>query len=186
MGSRILAAFVAVALAFASFADIAPAAAKPRARAAAGAGGDVVLVLTGVIGRGAYRQFRNAIGRSRPGLVLLDGPGGILGEALLIGGEIRRRGLSTAVAPNGACASACAVVFLSGRTKYMGAGAALGLHSASFMDGRESPEATGIMAGYLRSVGVPRDILRRMAATRPNEIRWLSRRERRALRIQTF
>jgi len=69
---------------------------------------EVVLVITGVIGPGAYRQFRSAIRRSNPKLIILDGPGGILGEALMIGQEVRRRGLSTLVAANGQCASACA------------------------------------------------------------------------------
>ena len=178
-----LSAVLAVALVVLSYAEVTPAAAQSRGRAAAD---PVVLVITGTIGRGASREFQKAVTRSRPGLVVLDGPGGYLGEALLIGGEIRRLGLSTAVAPNGRCASACAVVFLSGRVKYMGAGSNVGLHSASYPDGRASREGTDLMAGYLRSIGVPRAILRRMAQTSPNQIRWLSGRDRRALKIQSY
>ena len=77
-------------------------------------------------------------------------------------------------------------MFLSGRTKYMGKGAAVGLHAASSLEGRESREGTGIMAHYLSSVGVPGGILRNMSATAPSEIRWLSRSERRALGIKPF
>ena len=111
---------------------------------------------------------------------------GILGEALLIGEEVRRRHLSTVVGPNGSCASACAVVFLSGRTKYLGAGANVGLHAASTADGRADPDATAVMAAYLRGVGVPNSTLRRMAKTAPNQIRWLTKAEQKAIGIRAF
>lgn len=143
-----------------------------------------VLMVSGVIGPGSYDQFRSAIERSKPQLVVLEGPGGILGEALLIGEEVRRRQLNTMVGPNRSCASACAVVFLSGHTKYLASGAAVGLHSASFADGRADPEATELMAAYLRAVGVPSTTLERMALTAPDKIRWLTRPEQEALNIK--
>jgi hypothetical protein len=143
----------------------------------------VVLVMSGMIGRGSYREFRRAISRSNAEVVVLEGPGGILGEALLIAEEVRRRGLTTVVAANGRCASACAIVFLAGRTKHMGRGAAVGLHAASFENGVADPEATSIMAGYLRQLGVPTTTLQRMASTAPQDIRWLTKAEQRAMRI---
>jgi membrane-bound ClpP family serine protease len=149
--------------------------------------GDVrVLSVSGVIGPGAHQQFRAALLRGSPGLVVLDGPGGILGEALLIAEEVRRRRLNTLVAANRSCASACAVVFLSGRSKFLEAGANVGLHSASYADGRADPEATELMAAYLRQVGVPAGTLRRMAQTAPNRIRWLTRAEQQAIGIRPY
>ena len=148
--------------------------------------GPTALLVSGVIGPGSYDEFRSALMRGTPELVVLDGPGGILGEALLIGEEVRRRRLSTLVSPNRSCASACAIVFLSGRTKYLGAGAAVGLHSASTADGRSDPEATKVMAAYLRGVGVPSSTLRRMARTAPKDIRWLTKAEQKAMGIQAF
>jgi hypothetical protein len=145
-----------------------------------------VLLVSGVIGPGAHQQFRMALARGTPELVVLDGPGGVLGEALLIAEEVRRRRLNTLVAANRSCASACAVVFLSGRTKYLGSGAAVGLHSASYADGRADPEATELMAAYLRQVGVPANTLRRMAQTAPNSIRWLTAAEQRAVGIRAY
>jgi hypothetical protein len=144
----------------------------------------VVLVMSGMIGRGSYREFRRAVSRSKAEVVVLEGPGGILGEALLIAEEVRRRGLTTVVAANGRCASACAIVFLAGRTKHMGRGAAVGLHAASFENGVADPQATSIMAGYLRELGVPANTLRRMASTAPQDIRWLTKGEQKALRIR--
>ena len=43
------------------------------------------LLVSGVIGPGSYDEFRAALMNERPELVVLDGPGGVLGEALLIG-----------------------------------------------------------------------------------------------------
>lgn len=159
----------------------------PESGAAAGVDGEsTALLVSGVIGPGSYDEFRAALMNSSPDLVVLDGPGGILGEALLIGEEVRRRQLDTLVGPNRSCASACAVVFLSGRVKYLAPGASVGLHSASFADGRVDPEATQLMAEYLRALGVPNSTLRRMARTAPSNIRWLTRAEQQAIGIRQF
>jgi hypothetical protein len=148
--------------------------------------GSTALLVTGVIGPGSYEEFRSALDRGTPQLVVIDGPGGVLGEALMIGQEVRRRHLSTLVGAHHSCASACAIVFLSGRSKYVGAGAVIGLHSASYADGRADPEATAVMADYLRGVGVPNATLKRMARTAPSDIRWLTKSEQRAIGIQAF
>lgn len=150
-----------------------------------GSGDPTALLVSGVIGPGSYDEFRAALMNARPELVVLDGPGGVLGEALLIGSEVRKRQLDTMVGPNRSCASACAIVFLSGRVKYLATGASVGLHSASFADGRADPEATKLMARYLREVGVPNSTLRRMARTAPSDIRWLSKAEQKAMGIRT-
>ncbi len=147
---------------------------------------ETVLLVSGVIRPGAHQQFRTALSRGTPALVVLDGPGGVLGEALLIAEEVRRRRLSTLVADNRRCASACAIVFLSGSTKYMGSGAAVGLHSASYADGRADPEATRLMAAYLSQVGVPSSTLANMARTAPSDIRWLTAQEHRAIGIRPY
>lgn len=151
-----------------------------------GATRGTVLLLTGVIGPGAHRQFQAALARTTPTLVVLDSPGGVLGEAFLIAEEVRRRGLTTLVDRNSSCASACAIVFLSGRTKYLGAGASIGLHMASYADGRPDPEATELMAAYLRQLGVPSSTLRQMAVTAPTQISWMSRAELNAVGARAY
>jgi hypothetical protein len=148
------------------------------------ADGPTALLVSGVLGPGSYEEFRLALMRGEPELVVIDGPGGVLGEALMIGEEVRRRQLNTMVAARHSCASACAIVFLSGRNKYVGPGAVIGLHSASTADGRADPEATELMAKYLSAVGVPGSTLRRMARTAPNDIRWLTKAEQKALGIK--
>ena len=179
MPRRILSGLLAIALAVPlALGDMPAGSARTLAR------GDTVLVMQGTINLGAYREFLRAVSRTKPDLVIMEGPGGVLGEAMMIADEIRARRIDTLVSPNRSCASACAVIFLAGRTKYLGRGAAVGLHSARFRDGRRSREGTTIMAAYLRRLGVPQSILRRMERTAPSEIAWLSRSDQRALRIQ--
>jgi hypothetical protein len=193
---RILSRALVVACALLLFGEQSPSAADeardaiykiPRAtRQAAPHSDSSVLMVSGIIGPGAHRQFQAALWRGEPKLVVLDGPGGVLGEAILIAEEVRRRGLTTLVTANRSCASACAIVFLSGRTKYLGSGAAIGLHSASYADGRADPEATQLMAAYLGQLGVPQATLRRMARTAPSDIRWLTTAEQRAIGIRPY
>ena len=166
--------------------DAAGAAGRARGTPAPPAGDQTILVMSGVIGPGSYQAFRRIVARSRPDLVVLQGPGGILREAIRIGNEIRARGLGTAVGAHSSCASACAVVFLSGQTKYLGNHAAVGLHMARYADGRRSPVGTEIMAQYLSRVGVPDRILARMSRTAPDDIAWLSRADQKALNIRSF
>jgi hypothetical protein len=145
-----------------------------------------MLVMSGVIGPGAFHRFQADVNRIRPDFIVLDGPGGGVFEAILIGTEIRRRGLATLVRGNRSCASACAIVFLSGRTRYLGNGASVGLHSAANDGGRADANGTNFMARYLSGVGVPRSIVRQMAAIPPSDIRWLTKTEQRSLGIRPY
>ena len=74
------------------------------------------ICLSGMIQQGDAAQFA-AVAKNYPAgtYVWLDGPGGYMGDTLDIGDIIHRRGFSTVVSrDNGFCASACAVLFLSG------------------------------------------------------------------------
>lgn len=144
---------------------------------------EAVVAMSGVIQPGAYEAFRTVVTRARPNLVVVSGPGGDLGTALRIATEVRRRGFDTAIPQGEYCASACAVIFLSGRTRYIASGAKLGLHSASNLDGSHSAEGTAIMGRYLRQVGVPRGVIARMEQRRGNDMYWLGASDRRALKI---
>ena len=187
MGDRIFMLVVAAVLAASLFfGNGASAASRTKASVAAKKGDFIAMRLSGVIGPGSYRKFHRIVRQAKPDLIVLEGPGGVLGEAILIAHEIRRRGIPTVVRPNAVCASGCAIMFLAGRSKYMGKGAKLGLHSASFLDGEMDPEATGVMAAYLAEVGVPSITLRRMAMTGPDHIRWLTRSEQMAIGIKVL
>jgi hypothetical protein len=142
------------------------------------------LVLSGVIGPGAFLRFKAELDRRNPDVVVVDGPGGRVFEAVLIGTEIRRRGLSTVVPKNRSCASACTIVFLSGRTRSLQSGASLGLHAAADGGHAADPAGTKFMYGYLSRVGVSKDLAREMAAVPPNRVKWLNAAQQRALGVR--
>lgn len=92
------------------------------------------LYATGEVGDD-FRSFKEQLGR--PGLrrlVLVDSPGGSLWTALTVGSAVREAGLDTVAV--GSCLSACAVLFVAGKTRSFGTG--------------RSPGATllGIHGGY--------------------------------------
>jgi hypothetical protein len=185
MRGRVFVSILAAALAAALvLGDCAAAASRNNAKPVAKEREQTVMLMSGMIGPGSYREFRRFLRKNQPDLIVLEGPGGVLGEAILIADEVHRRGIPTAVRPNAHCASGCAIIFLAGRSKYMGKGAKVGLHSASFLDGEMDPEATDVMAAYLAQVGVPLNTLRRMAMTAPDKIRWISRSEQKAMGIK--
>ncbi len=154
--------------------------------ATSGVGRGRIYELKGRLGSGSYDRFRKSVTRMKPVLIVLDGPGGRLLEAILIGREIRRRGIATAIRKNRTCASACAVIYLSGRKKYAGQGAAIGLHSASDGEGHRDVAANRFMLNYLGKVGVPAPLLRSVLTAAPNTMRWLDERDRNSLNIRAF
>jgi hypothetical protein len=143
-----------------------------------------VLVLTGVIRPGTFKRFVADISRRKPEMIIVEGPGGRIFESMLIGTEIRRRSIPVLVRANHLCASACAVIFLSARTKLLGAGAKIGVHSAANGHGQRDPSANRLLTSYLQSIGVPDSLVRQVTAVPPGEIRWLTKAELRTLHIQ--
>jgi hypothetical protein len=139
--------------------------------------------ISGVIEPGTYRRFMDELRRKQPSMVIVDGPGGRVLEAMMIGTEIRRRGISTVLPGNRSCASACALIYLSGAKRYIGPRASIGVHSAA-NHGRDDESGTTMMARYLSGIGVPSAIVKKMAATPSSGIRWLTAAEQRTLGLQ--
>ena len=118
--------------------------------------------------------FRTVLDAIDTDIVVVDSGGGRIDEAIEIARIIRERKLNTFIYGNNVCSSACLLLFMSGETKFAQPGAALGVHSASNRNGRRSESGTQQMADYLRSVGVPGDIIKRMRRTAPMDMDWLS------------
>jgi len=83
--------------------------------------------------------------------VFLDSPGGALITAIQLGNIIREHGIKTAVADSAQCASACALVWLSGKERYMGENARIGFHSIRVSKGtfEVSYRGNAAVEGYL-------------------------------------
>lgn len=79
------------------------------------------LYATGEVGGDDFQSFRAQL--AQPGLrrlVLVESPGGELWTALTVGEAIRAAGLDTVAV--GSCLSACAVLFVAGKTRSFGTG----------------------------------------------------------------
>ncbi|MDB9851656.1 hypothetical protein OAC62_01780 [Amylibacter sp.] len=91
-----------------------------------------VLFLKGSIEQGMYKDFRQAISDNKIHTLVLESPGGIVLEGVLIAETVFDRKIKTYIRKNQNCASACAFIFLSGETRYsLGE---LGVHQIGYSD----------------------------------------------------
>lgn len=144
--------------------------------------GDVAIVLAGDIAGGdgdaveALMKETNDSGKLVAAL-RLDSPGGSLAESVRIAELVQRTKIAVVVGSKARCASACFLIFAAGTEKYVGYGAAIGVHGASDKYGRITPRAvaaTVSMARMVREFGVPPGIVEKLVVTGPDEIVWLS------------
>jgi hypothetical protein len=88
------------------------------------------LYVTGKIGEGLGDAVKESLSRNRAiRIVVLDSPGGKVGEAMRIAELVKLRHVSTGV--NNRCASACTFIFAAGRERILLPPARLGFHGCS-------------------------------------------------------
>lgn len=148
------------------------------------------ILASGEIQEDTGKAFRTFLRRERiaPGaLVILDSQGGDVLQALVMGGEIRKAGLSTRVeagtfgsdaVSGGACASACAYVFLGGVTRSVTEGARLGVHQIfgryRELSGEDSQMLMALIAVHIQRCGGSMDLMISALRTPPEKMHWLS------------
>jgi hypothetical protein len=96
------------------------------------------VVITGKIEANDYAVFVDTV-LPETKTVYLNSPGGYLAPALKIAIMVKEREYETVVENYGVCASACAVIWLSGNVRRMLPGSRIGLHSAR---AKEDPTST--------------------------------------------
>jgi hypothetical protein len=110
-------------------------------------------------------------------IVFLESQGGLAWMGIQIGLAIRRHGFSTAVVDNVQCSSACAVAWMGGKERFMGARSRIGFHAAraSMTDQAVASGANAAIGAYLYEIGVTdyKTIIFLTSAP-PQEMRWLS------------
>jgi hypothetical protein len=140
--------------------------------------GKSIILIRGELAFGDERKFVD-VALARPNaLVVLEGPGGNLTTGLEIGRAIRLKGFVTAVVSDSFCASACALAWLGGQTRLMGATARIGFHAAyrSGPDGSPVPASTGnaLVGAYLNQLGLPTSAILYISEAPPEGMNWLS------------
>ncbi|WP_298960189.1 hypothetical protein [uncultured Roseibium sp.] len=130
-------------------------------------------------------DFEKAIRSFRPKVIGFDSEGGNIFKAMELGRIIRQHGLATIQLRQLECASACALAFMGGRTRYADPGS-IGVHKSSFSP--TSPfnkeeavsavqEVTAEIIGYMVEMGVNPALLQLAFKTEANDIRYLSGQE---------
>lgn len=99
-----------------------------------------VIEVTGRIVNGDSDKFLAVIGKHRRGIVIMEGPGGDVDDALRIGVTIAARGFATYVRPVKACHSGCALMWLVGKDRYIGKSGQVGFHTVYNVDTKERRE----------------------------------------------
>jgi hypothetical protein len=131
--------------------------------------------MDGVRGEDVTSFLRIAEDQRYGAVVYLDSKGGFITAAVEIGRAIRKHGFSTVVADNATCNSACALIWLAGKERYIGPKVQLGFHaSKDIRDGTVSATGTAITGAYLYEMGIT-DILTiaRLVNSPPSGMTWL-------------
>lgn len=116
-----------------------------------------------------FESFLNAMGAVQ--VVHLNSIGGRINEARRIGDLIRSRGLNTYVSND--CQSACTIIFLSGRERWISERGRLGFHAPSFpgMSTLELAEFASEEKDRLTDLGVPKSFAEKAMHT-PSASMW--------------
>ena len=140
--------------------------------------GKAVIQIDGPIASGDEDNLRQ-ISREHPSaFVVLRSNGGEIRPALEMGRLIRLAGYETVVGKQDSCASACALIWAAGSTRWLSDEGRVGFH-ASYRneDGKlvESGVANALIGHYLTVLGYPSKAVVFGTSASPTEILWLTK-----------
>jgi hypothetical protein len=136
------------------------------------------IIIKGPINKGDANAFRpeafSDIRLHKQVFVGLESDGGAVMDALNIGTAIHKMGWDTIVLSNKICASACALIWLAGHTRWAGPKAAIGFHAIYYGDGNISSGGNALVGAYLRDLGLSLKAIRYLTQAPPDGMEWLS------------
>lgn len=145
------------------------------------------VIVRGTLESNDGQRFGDAIKGVQKAIVLLTSNGGDLDSGLAIGRAIRQNKFTTGVPDGAQCASACALAWLGGTTRYMARGARIGFHAA-YVEGKGGPRESGVgnalVGAYLNSLGLAEKAVIYMTSPPPNDIQWLTMDDARTIGIE--
>ncbi|MDS1136787.1 COG3904 family protein [Nitratireductor indicus] len=153
------------------------------------------LIVSGTIEQGAAGRFRDELetrGRTI-GTIVLDSPGGSLGDAMAMARLIRDRGLATQVKAGGTCASSCPLVLAGGVKRTVEVGASVSIHQFYATHAQETPAqamadaqlVTARISRHLSTMGVDPALWLHALDTPPQRLYRLTGEELQAYRLTT-
>jgi hypothetical protein len=123
---------------------------------------DWMIVLKGFIEKGDNEKFAKITKGMPEAFVMLNSPGGDNQAAMAIGSLIFDNNYATGVRDGMMCNSACTLIWLAGKQRFLDYNAQLGFHSAAPSKQRryERDEEGNInIAFYMRIIGVPQQVI---------------------------
>jgi len=121
--------------------------------------------------------FKQKVFLVKEGMVLLNSVGGNLIAGIEIGKAIRLKGFETVVPDDMLCASACALAWLGGKTRWAGPKARIAFHAAwKLENGRKIETGLGnaLVGAYLHSLGLGEDAIVFITSAPPDGAEMLS------------
>jgi peptidoglycan hydrolase-like protein with peptidoglycan-binding domain len=128
--------------------------------------------------------FTERVLRLKEAVVVFDSIGGNLIAGIEIGKAIRLKGFSTLVPDDTLCASACALAWLGGKTRWAAPDARIAFHAAwKLENGRKVETGSGnaLVGAYLQSLGLSEDAIIFITSAPPDGAEMLSFRKAEAL-----
>jgi len=139
--------------------------------------GDEVALVTveGEIVPNDEKEFQQKVSTVPKAVVAFQSSGGNVVAALRIGKLIRLRNFTTVVPDDMRCASACALAWLGGTNRLMGATARIGFHAAYDEDtGQETGAGNALVGAYLSQIGLPDVAVYYITKAAPTSMTWLN------------
>jgi hypothetical protein len=121
--------------------------------------------------------FRSKVAPLSRATVAFRSDGGSLLAGIRIGMLIRVKNFTTIVPDAAQCASACAVAWLGGARRFLGAGSKVGFHAAYVQRAggtAESGPGNAVLGAYLDQIGLPEDAIVYITQAAPNSMKWLN------------
>jgi hypothetical protein len=139
-----------------------------------------LVVVEGDLELGDIELFRSKVAPLTRATVAFHSDGGSLLAGIRIGMLIRVKNFTTIVPDAAQCASACAVAWLGGAHRFLGAGSKVGFHAAYVQKAgatTESGPGNAVLGAYLDQIGLSEDAIVYITQAAPNSMKWLNMEE---------
>lgn len=135
-----------------------------------------IIALDGEILAGDFDKFSAAVGDNYGAVLVLSSPGGATLDALDIGRMVSRMGMVTYAKAGASCSSACALIWLAGKSRYVGRSAQVGFHATSSEENGKvevSGFGNALVGAYLAELGMSADAIVFMNEASPMSMQYL-------------
>ncbi len=134
-----------------------------------------IVVVAGKFEFSDIEEFRSKVASLTKAIVAFNSDGGNAFAGIRIGKLIRLKNFKTAVVDGNRCASACAIAWLGGTTRFMGQRALVGFHAAYNKNtGQETGAGNALVGAYLNEIGLSDPAIYYITKAAPSSITWLT------------